>query len=102
MHDVYAFFFLFFFPHALHRTALHPPTARYPWRASLSVGATGAESICTKDSPLIGATGAAHLQLRLNKEYLATPFLRRLLARHDEASPWPVAGHGFFVFRLYV
>jgi hypothetical protein len=59
--------------HALHCTALHPPAARYPL---LSIGATGPKSIGAtgaKDSPGISATGAAHLQLRLDRKWLTTP-----------------------------
>jgi hypothetical protein len=54
--------------HALHRTALQPPAARYPL---LPIGAAGAESISVtgaRDSPPIGVTGVGHLQLMLDRK----------------------------------
>jgi hypothetical protein len=54
---------------ALHRTALHPLAARY---SSLPINAECIGVTGVNDLLLIGATGAAHWQLRLDRKWLTT------------------------------
>jgi hypothetical protein len=50
-----------------HVGALHPLAARYP---SLPIGVTGAKDLLPRS-----ATGAAHVQLRLDRKWLTTPWI---------------------------